>query len=303
MSVLAVLEPREVPLGGTRAMLVRRTLPHRDLRTIGAWCFVDSYGPDAIGTGPGMQVPPHPHVGLQTVTWLLDGEVLHRDSLGSEALIRPGELNLMTAGHGIAHSEESPAGHGLSLQGVQLWVALPDAARAQAAHFEHHADLPVLDVGPARVTVLAGEVDGAVSPAATYSPLVGAEVALPARSTMTLPLRPDFEHGMLALDGEVSVAGTRLPLGALAQLGPGETSVEVATDATARVMLLGGEPFDEELVMWWNFVARDSDEIAAAREDWAAGRRFGEVLGYPGDPLRAPALPAVRLRPRGRSRR
>ena len=122
---MSVLAPREVPLGGTRQLLVRRTLPHRDLRTVGAWCFLDDYGPvDVTGT-PGMQVPPHPHTGLQTVTWLLDGEVRHQDSLGSDALVRPGELNLMTAGRGISHAETTPVGATGALRGLQLWVALP----------------------------------------------------------------------------------------------------------------------------------------------------------------------------------
>ncbi|MGH8970447.1 MAG: pirin family protein, partial [Actinomycetes bacterium] len=160
-----VLSPREVPLGGPRAMLVRRTLPHRELRTIGAWCFVDDYGPSDVGGTVGMQVPPHPHTGLQTVTWLLEGEVRHEDSLGSRVLVRPGELSLMTAGRGISHAETSPVRHPPLLRGVQLWVALPDAARHGDPRFAHHPDLPVVEDADLRATVIVGTLAGAVSPA------------------------------------------------------------------------------------------------------------------------------------------
>src|SRR5919202_6561195 len=163
---MTLLEPREVPLGGPRAMLVHRTLPHRDIRTIGAWCFVDAFGPS---TGPGMHVPPHPHIGLQTVTWLLAGDVEHRDSVGSRQLVHPGELNVMTAGRGIAHSEDSVGPAGSGMHGVQLWTALPDADRQQAPHFEHHGDLPVLTAAGLRGTVFVGTLYGATSPAAAYS--------------------------------------------------------------------------------------------------------------------------------------
>ena len=164
-----------VALGGPRGMTVTRTLPNRDRRMVGAWCFVDFYGPEDISGTAGMQVPPHPHTGLQTVSWLVTGDVLHHDSVGSEQLVSPGQLNLMTAGHGIAHSEQSPPGHGPTLHGVQLWTALPDEARSVAPHFEHHPDLPVLADSGATITVIMGELDGQRSPARVYSPLVGAE--------------------------------------------------------------------------------------------------------------------------------
>ena len=281
-------------------MTVRRTLPHRDIRTIGAWCFLDHYGPQDVtadGDG-GMQVPPHPHTGLQTVTWLLDGHVVHDDSVGSHQEVRPGELNLMTAGRGIAHSEVSAPGHSGPLHGVQLWVALPEAARDQAPHFEHHADLPVLSDGLARTTVVMGELAGARSAAATYSPLVAAVVELPGAGATTLPLEPGFEHAALTLDGPATVDATALERGTLLALAPGRRAVTVTAEGPARVLLLGGAPFEEDLVMWWNFVARSHEEIAEARDDWAAGRRFGSVGGYPGEPLPAPALPTTRLLPR-----
>src|SRR5688572_6375103 len=191
-----LLEPREVPLGGPRAMLVRRTLPHRDRRMIGAWCFVDHYGPTDVVSGPGMQVPPHPHTGLQTVSWLLDGEVHHRDALGSDVRIRPGELALMTAGHGIAHSEQSPAVHPRYLHGAQLWVALPESARDTAPAFAHHTTLPGFTSDGLSATVLMGSLGGATSPGTAHTPLVGADLDLAAGADVELPLEPDFEYAL-----------------------------------------------------------------------------------------------------------
>jgi len=290
-----LLLAREVPLGGPRTMLVRRTLPHRVRRTVGAWCFVDHFGPQDRASGPGMHVPPHPHTGLQTVTWLLEGEVLHRDSLGSVQLVRPGELNLMTAGSGIAHAEDSPADGSPVLHGLQLWVALPDAVRHQQPHFEHHARLPTVRIGSATVTVIIGALAGERSAALTYSPLLGAQLTLPGGGAARLPLEPDFEHAVLAVDGSVVIDGVTLPRSAMLYLGRDRDGLAVSSEAGARLVLLGGTPFEENLLMWWNFVARDHDEIVQARADWESGRRFGPVADYPGGRLAAPALPTTRL--------
>ncbi|MGP4016174.1 pirin family protein [Saccharopolyspora sp. 5N708] len=305
-----LLEPRTVPLGGPRAMLVSRTLPNRDRRMVGAWCFADFYGPTDIAGQSGMQVPPHPHTGLQTVSWLLDGEVLHRDSLGNEQLVRPGELNLMTAGFGISHSEESPSGHGPALHGVQLWVALPGAQRDVAPHFEHHGDLPELATADGVVTVLMGELAEAESPAQAYTPLVGAELSITAGGTLRLPVRTEFEHAVLAISDGILVDDRPLAVGSMLYLGPGRREVPVRADRPARALLLGGVPFEEQLVMWWNLVGRSHDEIAQARAEWEHGRaaadpagRFGVVHGYAGSALPAPELPNVELRARGRTRR
>jgi quercetin 2,3-dioxygenase len=294
-----VIEARKAAVGdGTE---VRRLLPQRALRTIGAWCFLDHYGPDDVSAGPGMQVPPHPHTGLQTASWLFGGLVLHRDSIGSERLIRPGELNLMTSGRGIAHSEESPAQRPAELHGVQLWIALPDGDRFTEPSFAHHADLPVARAGGASVTVVVGEHAGERSPARVFSPLVGLEVAVPAGEVATLPLRPDFEYGVLAVDGPASAGGVRIEPGLMAHLPPGLSSLQLSPASgpggTGRFFIVGGEPFTERLVMWWNFVARTGEEIARFRAGWEAGR-FGEVRGYPGGRLAAPPLPGVPLRPR-----
>jgi redox-sensitive bicupin YhaK (pirin superfamily) len=298
---------REVVLGGTCGMLVTRTLPSRDRRMVGPWCFVDLYGPQDVTGSPGMRVPPHPHTGLQTVSWLLDGEVLHRDSLSSRQLIRPGELNLMTAGRAIAHSEETPTGRGGILHGIQLWVALPAESRHVEPSFVHHARLPAWTATGVAATVLLGELDGATSPARTYSPVVGAEVTLDAGADAVLPLRADFEYAALALSGDreadIDVDGEPLPAGPLLYLGSGRSHLPVrATAQPARFLLLGGEPFTERIVMWWNFVGRSHEEIVAFREDWMAGRGFGTVRGYDGEPLPAPPMPGVTLRPRARSR-
>jgi redox-sensitive bicupin YhaK (pirin superfamily) len=290
-----LMSGRDVVLGGTRGMAVTRTLPNRDRRMVGAWCFLDAYGPQPHN----MRVPPHPHTGLQTVSWLLAGELLHRDSLGSAQLIRPGQLNLMTAGEGIAHSEESTVE--AVLHGVQLWVALPEQDRLVAPAFAHHPDLPVVAVDRGvDATVLIGQFAEAVSPAWAYTPIVGAEVTVDGDAGGRVPLERDFEYAVLAMSGGVDVDGVRLAPGPLLYLGTGRADVPVR--GRGRLLLLGGEPFEEQIVMWWNFVGRSHDEIVADREDWMVGWRFGPVLGYDGDPLPAPELPTTQLKPRGRQR-
>ncbi|MDQ1618458.1 MAG: quercetin 2,3-dioxygenase [Actinomycetota bacterium] len=304
--VRRLLEAREVPLGGTRAMVVRRTLPHRDLPTVGAWCFADDYGPSDVRGSAGMQVPPHPHTGLQTVTWLLEGEVRHQDSVGSDQRVRPGQLSLMTAGRGITHAETSPADHPPTLRGLQLWVALPDRDRHVAPHFEHHAELPLLSDGGLAATLIVGELAGQRSPATAYTPLVGADVSLAADAVARLPLEPAFEHAVLAVSEGVVVDGEHVAKAAMVYLGCGRRDVALAGGpAGARLLLLGGAPLEEELLMWWNFVGRDHDEIVAFRTEWEAARtgastRFGSVPRYDGAPLAAPELPTVRLKPRRR---
>ncbi|GHF96624.1 pirin family protein [Streptomyces hydrogenans] len=298
--VRELLSPRHVRLGESTE--VRRLLPNLGRRMVGAWAFVDHYGPDDIADEPGMQVPPHPHMGLQTVSWLHEGEVLHRDSTGSLQTIRPRELGLMTSGRAISHSEESPRPHARLLHGAQLWVALPDAHRHVEPHFQHHADLPTVTAPGLTATVILGSLDGAASPGTTYTPIVGADLALTAGTETGLPLDPDFEYAVLTMSGEVHVDGVPLLPGSMLYLGCGRTALPLRASSDAGLMLLGGEPFEEEIVMWWNFVGRSGDEIAQAREDWEKGTRFGEVHGYGGLPLSAPELPATPLKPRGRVR-
>jgi redox-sensitive bicupin YhaK (pirin superfamily) len=293
------LEITQARLARVGDITVRRLLPLRLRRSVGAWCFVDHYGPESVDGVAGMQVPPHPHIGLQTVTWLLAGNVLHRDSLGSEQMIRPGQLNLMTAGRGIAHAEESPAAHDPVLHGVQLWVALPDATRHVPPAFEHHSQLPETRIGDFGASVFMGELAGARSDATAFSPIVGAELtalgaaAGPARCA--LPLDAAFEHAVFAVAGPAEAEGIGLEPGRLLYLPPGRERASLAAPAGSCVLLLGGTPLGEPLLMWWNFVARTPEEIAAATAGWRAGE-FGDVGGYDGDPLPAPPLDVTRLR-------
>jgi redox-sensitive bicupin YhaK (pirin superfamily) len=299
---IEILTPRDVPLGGPRAMRVRRTLPQRARTLIGAWCFADHYGPDDITESGGMRVPPHPHTGLQTVSWLFSGEIEHRDSLGSHAYVRPGELNLMTGGYGISHSEVSTRSTRI-LHGAQLWVALPAEHRDTARDFQHHVPAPVaLDGGEARVFL--GTLAGDTSPVRTFTPLLGAEIILDPGARVTLDVDPGFEHGVLVDTGDILLADTPLKPAELGYAPPGRTALTLANRATepARLLLLGGPPFEEEIVMWWNFIGRSHDEIVQAREDWMKGTRFGEVQGYDSAPLPAPELPNAPLKPRGRTR-
>jgi len=256
---------------------VRRVLPTRGRRTIGAWCFVDHMGPATFGPGDGMGVPPHPHIGLQTVTWLFEGSALHRDSLGSEQLIRRGQLNLMTSGAGIAHAEEDPDGSGGALHGMQLWVAQPSATRSGPSSFEHVVDLPRVDLANATATVLVGPFAGVTSPARRDTDHAGVELDL-RRGTTELPLDPAYEHGLVVASGSVTVDGTRLEPGAVGYLPTGCDELAVTTDGPARALLIGGVPFVEPVLMWWNFVARTHDELADAYRDWVgAAERFGPV--------------------------
>lgn len=271
MSDTLVHDAKTAEVGGFR---VRRALPRRGLRTVGAWCFADHMGPEVVTETSGLDVGPHPHIGLQTVTWLVEGAVLHTDSLGSEQLIRPGQLNLMTAGRGIAHAEESVRTPG-TLHGVQLWIAQPSLTRDGASAFAHHADLPRIDVGHGTATVFIGEYAGAASGARTDTALVGMEADLQAGSS-TWPLRADFEYAVYVISGAVAIHDASRPGSLVAResqlvdLRVHGDEMTLAVGDAARVLILGGEPLGEPLYMWWNFVGRSREEIAQAAQDWAA---------------------------------
>ena len=297
------IRPKKVPLGGEDALTVRRTLPSLTRSFVGAWCFVDHYGPEPTWKTGGMDVPPHPHTSLQTVSWLFTGEIEHRDSGGVHGLVRPGEVNLMTGGAGIAHSEVSTPQTKL-LHGVQLWVVLPEASAHHSRDFQHHVP-DMRDEDGVEVRLLIGSLDGATSPVVTETPLMAAEVTLQPGTTWELPVDPGFEHGVLVDTGYVDMDSTRLDNAHLGirDAGLDHLRLHNPADQPARVMLLGGEPFDEGIVMWWNFIARSHDEIASLREEWNADdERFGHVAGYTGsvDRLLAPPLPPGRLRRRFR---
>lgn len=366
---LEVLEPREVPLGGPRAMPVLRSLPNRPRHLIGAWCFADAFGPVDLRTARGMAVDPHPHTGLQTVSWLVAGEIDHRDSVGSFQRVEPGAVAIMTAGHGISHSEYTPPEHSDVLHGLQLWIALPSSARERAPHFEaiagldratvradahwgeedptvgllapgvarvavperadaadatdpdaadpadtaDHADPDAATTAPPpelAVTTFIGEFHGLRSDVTVYSPLVGAGLAASGALLARLGLEATFEHGIVALGEGISVDGVPLPVGGIAYLPPETLGVDVRFEAAGDAVLIGGEPFAESFVMFWNFIGPDTDAVSAAREEWQREReapfeasarpRFGVVDGHDGRTLPSPELPSVQLRPRGR---
>jgi redox-sensitive bicupin YhaK (pirin superfamily) len=284
---LEVGDSRESTVGSVR---VRRALPRRRRRTVGPWCFADHMGPVQVTETSGLDIGPHPHIGLHTVTWLFSGRVLHRDSLGTEQLIAPGQLNLMTAGRGVAHSEEATRSFRGTLQGVQLWVAQPDSTRSGQPAFAHHAELPGVELDHSELTVLAGTLAGVTSPARQDTPLLGVDAVLHP-GTSTWPLRPDFEHGLVVLSGTVAVDRQPVTEGHFGYLGRGRDELALTATEEARVLLLGGEPFEGPILIWWNFVARTRAEITAAYEQWQADDgRFGAVRS-PLDRIPAPAPP------------
>lgn len=289
--VLQRIAAREAVLG--EGMTIRRALPTQLRRMVGAWCFLDHFGPVDVGGGDGLRVGPHPHIGLQTFTWPLEGEILHRDSLGYVQPIRPGQVNLMTAGRGISHSEESPRPHPARLHGLQLWIALPQAQRFCEPAFEHYPELPVVERDGFRITVLVGESLGQRAPTRVYSPLVALDIHAGRAGGIALPLAPAFEHALLVAQGRARVAdeAEALAPGTLLYLGCGRGQLALEADADARLLLIGGEPFAEEILMWWNFVARSRAEIDRAIHDWNAELDFGAVHGYPGERLPAPLPP------------
>ena len=286
---------------------IHRAIPQRALRKVGAWCFLDHAGP-AEPPPPGMQVGPHPHIGLQTFTWMIEGEVLHRDSLGNEQIIRPGQVNLMTAGRGIAHSEESQTVH---VHAAQLWIALPDSHRHIAPRFQHYPDLPKTKIGDFDATVLAGEALGLAAPAQVHTPLMSVDLhasgqASPAK--VQFPLRADFEHAVMSLSGLVMVEGEPLPEQELIYLPVGRESVNIECAPDSRLLIIGGEPMDEAILLWWNFVARTTEEMQEARAQWEAEsttdaktidgkpRRFGPPVASTLKSLHSPSLEGVALK-------
>lgn len=280
-------------------MEIARALPQKNLRMVGPWVFLDHIGPVRLPDGTGMNVGPHPHTALQTVTWLLRGEVLHKDSLGYRQVIRPGQLNLMTAGHGISHSEESPEDRTPDIHGVQFWVALPEEHADIAPAFDHYPLLPAFRRGRTRITVLMGELEGERSPATTYWPITGADIAVDGADTLPLTLEAGFEYALLLLQGEAVLDGEVLVPHELVYLGSGRTQLQLELRDSCHAILLGGLPFEKPVLMWWNFVAHSEEAMRRAVQDWETkSPRFGEVQAYTAGPrLEAPELPpGIRLK-------
>ncbi|WP_374244112.1 pirin family protein [Zoogloea sp.] len=293
MSPIERIQPRAADLG--EGMIVRRALPTRQRRMVGAWCFLDHAGPVDFAPGSGMHVGAHPHTCLQTFTWLIDGEVLHRDSLGHAQWIRPGQVNLMTAGRGIVHTEDS-APDARRLHAAQLWIALPPQLADCPPAFEHYPDLPRWQDAGCTLTLLAGRFGGHASPARIHTPLVGMDLLASRDAQLELPLDPSFEYGLLPLEGGMDIAGQHFATDEFAYLPPGRERIALDLTAGSRILLVGGEPFGEPVIMWWNFVGHDKAAIARAQRDWAGGgdadnARFGPVKGGEDRRLVAPPLP------------
>lgn len=215
-------------------------------------------------------------MGLQTVTWLISGEAVHRDSLGNEQLITPGQLNLMTAGMGVSHAEQTAHGYAGVLSGIQLWIAQPEQSRHGPPAFEHRRDLPECAIGESVITVLIGDFNGLSSPARHDTDLLGVDVVL--RSRIEVPLVSSHEHALIVLEGAVRVDGAVLVPGRFGYLGTGRVSLEMEALERSRVIILGGEPFEDPIMMWWNFVGRTREEIDRAYRSWSADDgRFGSV--------------------------
>ena len=273
-------------------MLVQRALPSRHKRMIGAWCFLDHAGPVSFSPGQGLDVGPHPHMGLQTFTWMIEGTLLHQDSLGSRQLLCPGQVNLMTAGYGISHTEVSPAQE-TRMHTAQLWIALPDAQRHMPPKFEHYPQLPTAQKDQVEWTVLVGEFLGQVSPVQVYSPLLGVDLVARQESCLDLTLNPEFEHAVLALEGTPKVNGQQLTHDNMLVLAPGVRDLRLEFDQGQRLLLIGGQPFDTPILLWWNLVWRTSAELQVAREHWLNHDvRFGEVTDYAGPRMTVPEFPA-----------
>ena len=320
-TAVEIISSRAVPLGGPRAMTVHRTLPHRQRSLIGAWCFVDHFGPDDVSKTGGMDVAPHPHTGLQTATWLYEGEISHVDAGGGQGLVHPGEFYLMTAGNGISHTETTTEKTTI-LHGVQLWIALPDSSRSIAERDLAYFKPPATELDGGQLKVFMGELMGGSSPVHSHTPMVGAEITIEPQSEIVLELNPDFEHGVIADSGAIVVEDVELEKTQIGYTGIGEKQLRIRNNSEemGRALFIGGEPLREEILMWWNFIGRDHDEIVRYRDTWQASQgedvdgQFGFVDGYVGHGgvgddglgrnadgmtwLPAPKLPNARMRPR-----
>ena len=277
-SNLILIDPKVHDLGG---FSVRRVLPHRNARHLGPFVFFDHMGPAEFAPGNGVDVRPHPHIGLATVTYLFDGAIQHRDTLGHVQVIRPGDVNWMTAGRGIAHSERTPAEErtsGHRLHGIQVWVALPQHAEEVDPSFFHHAaaTLPRLDRNGVALRLVVGTAFGQRSPVLTFSEMFYLAAEFSAGSSLVLPAE-HAERGVYVADAPVFVAGQEIQPGQLAVLPAGD-DVEIVAPAAARVILFGGAPLDGERHLWWNFVSSSRERIEQAKADWSASR-FGKIPG------------------------
>lgn len=279
-----------------RGTLIKRALPSREKRMIGAWCFLDHAGPVDFESGQGLDIGPHPHTGLQTFTWMIEGSMMHHDSLGSAQLIQPNQVNLMTAGYGISHTEVAPEGE-TKMHSVQLWIALPDDKKDMPPQFEHYPDLPVVEQDQISFTVLVGDFLGVTSPVQVHSPLLGVDLQTEQPAQTRLELNPAFEYGVLVLQGRAQINAQALDDQQLLVLSPGGSQIQLQLEANSRVILVGGEPFESPILLWWNFVGREQEDMIQARQQWInQDVRFGDIPEYVGERMAVPVLPE-RMRP------
>ncbi|OTG63863.1 pirin family protein [Acinetobacter silvestris] len=279
-----------------KGTVIKRALPSRHKRMIGAWCFLDHAGPVTFPQGDGLDVGPHPHMGLQTFTWMIEGTMMHTDSIGSKQLIRPKQVNLMTAGYGISHTEVAPDTE-THMHAAQLWIALPDDKRNMAAQFDHYPELPVVVQDQIEFTVLVGEFLKTQSPVKVHSELLGVDLTAMQSTVTRIALNPKYEYGFLALEGTATIHGHELDDNNMIVLEPGLNDIEVQLHQGSRLLLLGGAPFESPILLWWNFVGRTQEELSIAREQWMnQDQRFGNIPDYEGPRLEAPVLPD-RMRP------
>ena len=258
---------------------VRRALPSKKRRMVGPFIFVDEFGPAHLPPGGGMDVRPHPHINLATVTWLFDGAINHRDSLGTASTIRPGTVNLMTAGSGIVHSERSPDEErkgGARMFGMQTWLALPDGREEIDPAFEAIDNLPEIEDGGARAIVIMGELWGSRAATTTYADTIYAEIVLAPNGQLPIESQAD-ERALMVVEGEATLDGMEMPKCTLIVLKPGDVPA-LKSEKGARVMLMGGESFASERHVFWNFVSSNRDRIQQAKDDWSAGK-FPKVPG------------------------
>ena len=289
--ILQTLAPVTHDLGGFK---VHRTLPHKQRTMVGPFIFFDQMGPAHLSAGEGLDVRPHPHINLATVTYLFAGAIDHRDSIGTCQRIEPGAVNLMTAGRGITHSERSPADQraaGPKLEGLQTWLALPQAKEEMPAAFEHvaEAELPLIDADGAEVRLIMGEADGARSPVTCHSPTLYAALTIAGGSSMEVDNEAD-ERAVYLLDGDAELDGTPLQPTHLVLLRPGHRP-RLRSEGGARLMICGGAPMDGTRHVWWNFVSSRRDRINEAKRAWGAG----EFALPPGDDEESIPLPEVPL--------
>lgn len=258
-------------------MDIARALPTKARRMVGAWCFLDHLGPIAFEAGAGLHVGAHPHTRLQTFTWMIEGEIMHRDSLGSEQVLRAGQVNLMTAGYGISHTEDSVR-EGERLHAAQLWIALPDAVADQPPAFMHYAQVPQWQAQGCAWSLMAGSYGSHTAPTQLYSPLLGLEVLSSAAAAVQLDLHTDFEYGLLALTGGFALESQVFAQDELAYLPPGRKQLDVVLEPGTRLLVVGGAPFTDDVTIWWNFLGKDLHAIRGYRAQWESeDARFGSV--------------------------